>query len=171
MKRSSSGIRSSSLFYTSFYVFLMRRCLHTPASRLQRIKTKHTIHEPRFYAAHSQAPICIRPFVSGCKSCGGPQPRNIRSTLVRTLRARIVHYPGTLHLLCAPANIGVPISPVSPVYQQYIHFVVVSYLMFAGGSMLGTYSNAMYPMPTNATIEPAAYFHQLSPMVMHPTNR
>ena len=47
----------------------------------------------------------------------------------------------------------------------------MTYLIFAGGSMLGTNSSAMYAMPISATSEPATYLDQWVPIMMQPMKR
>lgn len=79
-------------------------------------------------------------------------------------------YALVLNLLGAPASIGIPIAPVS-LLNIYLLDPYCSYLMFAGGSMLGTNSRPIYTSPANATMAPATYFHHLSPMVMQPRKR
>lgn len=77
-----------------------------------------------------------------------------------------------LDLFSTPASIRIPRlctrQQTQPILPHHIAYFL-SYLIFAGGSILGTNSSATYPTPTNATRPPAAYFHQLPPMMMQPT--
>lgn len=108
--------------------------------------------------------------------CEVTAKRHIRGTAIRNKIAHTyaVRYldrhvqlaTAPLHLLSTPASIGVPKN--GSVFIVYLLWII-SYLMLAGGSMLGTYSRTTYPIPTTVTSAPAVYLHQLLPMMMQPT--